>query len=238
LVTPATWLSALLLLLLSFLCLGSWANTFKRTGSRWRFELFSFDFAVGALLLAVLAAYTFGTFGSELGFSDRMLVSGRTNQAMAVVSGAIFALGNMLLLAAISLIGMSTAFPLSMAAALAIAAMLQFRPTNVFFLLPGIVLLLVTVVLSALAAGGVKINVPAAPAAPPPPSRSYVRELHRKGMSSSTKGIIAGLIGGIVLGGFFPIAERSMSGDFGLGAYAGTLMICIGLIPSTIVLNV
>jgi glucose uptake protein len=225
--------------LLSFICLGSWANTFKRAGSRWRFELFSFDFAIGALLLAVLAAYTFGTFGSELGFSDRMLVSGRTNQALAVVSGGIFALGNMLLLSAISLIGMSAAFPLAMAAALAIGAMFQFRATNVFFLLPGIVSLLVTVILSGVAAAGAKMNAPAAPAAPPTsPSRSHVRQSSQRGIATSTKGIVVGLIGGIVLGGFFPIADRSMSGEFGLGGYAGTLMICIGLLPSTIVLNV
>jgi glucose uptake protein len=56
-------------------------------------------------------------------------------------------------------------------------------------------------------------------------------------MSASTKGIIVGFVGGGVLGAFLPIITRSISGDFGLGAYAGTLMICLGLLPSTIVLN-
>jgi glucose uptake protein len=101
LVLPTTWLSALFFLVLSFICLGSWANTFKASGSRWRFELFSIDFAVGALIFSLLAAYTLGTLGADLGFSDRMLVAGRTNQALGIAAGALFALGNMLLLAAV-----------------------------------------------------------------------------------------------------------------------------------------
>ena len=100
-VLPTTWLSALFFLVLSFICLGSWANTFKASGSRWRFELFSIDFAVGALIFSLLAAYTLGTLGADLGFSDRMLVAGRTNQALGIAAGALFALGNMLLLAAV-----------------------------------------------------------------------------------------------------------------------------------------
>jgi glucose uptake protein len=236
LVTPTTWLSALLLLLVSLVCLGSWPSAFKKAGSRWRFELFSFDFAVGALLLALLAAYTFGTFGSELGFSDRMLVAGRTNEAIGIVSGGVFALGNMLLLSAVSLIGMAAAFPLAMGLALAIAAVFEFQPNNVFFLLPGIVLLLMAAITASVAAAG-RPAPPAAPAVPTAPSRTYVKELARKKMSAATKGIIVGFIGGGALGVFFPIVTRSISGDFGLGAYAGTLMISLGLLPSTVVLN-
>ena len=29
-------------------------------GNRWRFELFSFDFAIGAILFALVSAYTLG----------------------------------------------------------------------------------------------------------------------------------------------------------------------------------
>ena len=51
-ILPTTYVSALLLLVLSFLLLGSLVNTFKLAGKQWRFELFSIDFAIGALLLA------------------------------------------------------------------------------------------------------------------------------------------------------------------------------------------
>jgi hypothetical protein len=39
-------------LILSFLLLGLWSSTFKLAGNRWRFELFSVDFAFGAILFS------------------------------------------------------------------------------------------------------------------------------------------------------------------------------------------
>ena len=141
-VLPTTWLSALLLLALSFICLGSWASTFKATGNRWRFEMYSIDFAIGALVVALLAAYTLGTLGADLGFSDRMLVAGRTNQALGIAAGAVFALGNMLLLAAVSLLGLSAAFPLCIGSAVVVAALFQFGTSQTLWLAAGVALLL------------------------------------------------------------------------------------------------
>ena len=67
-ILPSTYSAALLLTILSMICWGSWANTFKLTG-KWRFELFYFDYAVGVLLAAVVAAFTFGSMGGEEFFS-------------------------------------------------------------------------------------------------------------------------------------------------------------------------
>src|SRR5579875_142197 len=120
-ILPSTYASALVLLVLSFFCLGTWVNTFKLTGTHWRFELFSIDFAIGAILLSVIAAFTLGTMGSELAFSDRMLVAGRGAQVFVVAAGFIFNLGNMLLLASISILGIAGAFPLSIGLAIIIA---------------------------------------------------------------------------------------------------------------------
>jgi glucose uptake protein len=230
LVLPTTWLSAILLLALSFICLGSWANTFKAAGSRWRFELYSIDFAVGALIVAVLAAYTLGTLGSDLSFSDRMLVAGRTNQAMGIVAGAIFALGNMLLLAAVSLLGMSAAFPLCVGSAVVIAGLFQFRAAQPLWLAVGLALLVCGVILAVFA---IRINKTSVR---PPSPRPGVRAPEKK-PSSGMKGIVTGLISGIALGCFFPIVQRGFSGDFGLGPYAGLLLIAIALLVSTLVLD-
>src|SRR5579875_4114249 len=125
-ILPTTYVSALLLLIFSFLCLGTWANTFRLSGTRWRFELFNIDFAVGAILISVIAAFTLGTLGSDLAFSDRMLVAGRTAQAFLVGAGFIFNLGNMLLLAAVSMIGFASAFPLSIGLALVVTSLFHF----------------------------------------------------------------------------------------------------------------
>lgn len=229
-VLPTTWLSAILLLALSFFLLGSWANTFKATGSRWRFELFSIDFAVGALIVAVIAVYTLGTLGSDLSFSDRMLVAGRTNQALGIVAGAVFALGNMLFLAAISLLGMSAAFPLCVGSAVLIGALFQIRSAQPLWLAIGLALLICGVVLAIAAIRIDKASVRAP--SPKPGIRGPAKKPSRGG-----KGIIVGVISGIVLGCFFPVVQRGTSGDFGLGPYAGLLLIAIALLISTLVLN-
>ena len=221
-VLPTTWLSAFLLLVVSLICLGSWANTFKATGSRWRFELFSIDFAVGALLFSLIAAYTLGTLGAELGFSDRMLVAGRTNQALGLAAGAIFALGNMLLLAAISLLGMSAAFPLCIGSAVVVAALVQFRSAQGLWLAAGLALLVCAVVLDILA---IRRNK----------NKNPIRA--GKKAPTSTRGIVVGIISGVVLGCFFVLLHRGFRGDFGLGPYAGVLLVAIALLVSTLVLN-
>ena len=96
---PGSYLFSILLLILSMLCWGSWANTFKATG-KWRFELFYFDFAVGVFIAAVIAAFTFGTLGLD-GFSvlDDIQLAGKKQDGLALVAGGVFNLANMLLVA-------------------------------------------------------------------------------------------------------------------------------------------
>ncbi|HZS55557.1 MAG TPA: hypothetical protein VFA65_14245, partial [Bryobacteraceae bacterium] len=144
-ILPVSHTSALLLLIASLICLGCWVNTFKAAGPRWRFELFSIDFSIGAVFLVVLAAFTLGTLGSDLGFSDRILVAGRTAQGLAIIAGGVFNLGNMLLLAAVSLLGITTAFPLSVGVALIVSSCLHFRSTNMVYLIVGSVVMLAAV---------------------------------------------------------------------------------------------
>src|SRR5688500_13363952 len=107
-ILPTTYLAALLLSILSMICWGSWANTFKLS-KNWRFELFYFDYALGVLVTAIVAAYTFGSMGDELTFSDNLLIAGKRQVAYAVVGGVVFNLANMLLVAAISISGLAVA---------------------------------------------------------------------------------------------------------------------------------
>lgn len=221
---PATHLSALLVLVLSLVCLGSWANMFKLTGTRWRFELFYFDFAIGVIILAVIAAYTFGTHG-DLAFSDRMLVAGRVAQVWIILAGITFNLGNILLVAAISLLGMSFAFPLAVGTGLVIWCCLQIRAANAPLLSIGIVLMLLTVLLDALACRK------AVGSASKPASAN--NKLRRK----STKGIVCGVLGGIALGFFSSVGAGSMDPEFGVGPYAAILLFGIGIFLSSVVIS-
>jgi glucose uptake protein len=244
--------------LLSLGCLASWPNTFKRAG-RWRFELYSCDFAFGALLLSLLAAYTLGTLGSALGFADRMLVAARTDQALAVLAGCCFALANMLFLSSVSLIGMAAAFPLTAGAACAVMAVAGWKGSNLVLLLLGVALAIATVVLdaiairkrgSALAAAVAAAQAQTAAQTPTEAttaSSSGTRPLRGTKQSGknkpakkwriSTKGILVGIIGGIALGVCLPIIKNSTFNEFGLGPYAGLLLFCIGLFGATLALN-
>lgn len=221
---PTTSGSALFLLVISLICLGSWANTFKLARKKWSYELFYIDFAIGALILAVILAYTLGSSG-DLPFVDQMVVAGRTAQAWLVLAGFIFNLGNILLLAAVSLTGMAGAFPLAAATALIIVCGFHFGTGSVLFLICGAVLMIFTVLLTARACGR---RVPAGDA-----SR------HKSGRNAEParnagRGIVSAILGGIALGLFRPVAENGLDPEFGVGPYAGVLLFCIGIFCSTI----
>src|SRR5947199_7619347 len=121
-ILPTTHLATLLLLTLTLIAWGSCANFQKILAKRkWRFELYYFDFVIGAAFALILAAYTLGSLNSQdLTFQDNLLITGYRKMAYAVGAGFVFNLGNMMLVAAVAVAGMAVGFPI----ALAIAAFL------------------------------------------------------------------------------------------------------------------
>src|SRR5512136_2017026 len=55
---------AVFMCIITMLCWGSWANTQKLAGREWRFQLYYWDYALGVLLLALVLAFTLGSFGT------------------------------------------------------------------------------------------------------------------------------------------------------------------------------
>src|SRR5271157_2959017 len=115
-ILPETYIAALLLAVVSLVCWGSWANAYKLAG-RQRFELFYWDYAVGVLVAATVAALTFGSLGFDLGgdvsgfaFFDDLMRSSKHSWVYGMAAGAVFNLGTILLVASMSLAGMSLAF--------------------------------------------------------------------------------------------------------------------------------
>src|SRR5689334_14334380 len=126
-ILPGSYFYTIIVLILSMLCWGSWANTFKLTGGKWRFELFYYDFAAGVLLASIIAAFTFGTLGWDgFSFLDDLHNAGKRQDLFALVAGGIFNLANMLLVAAIAVAGMSVAFPVGIGLALIIGVIWSF----------------------------------------------------------------------------------------------------------------
>ena len=229
-ILPQTYLAALVLIILSMLCWGSWANTFKLAG-KWRFELFYYDYSLGVLLASIVAAYTFGSMGSELSFSDNLLVAGKRYMAYAVAGGMVFNLANMLLVAAISVAGLAVAFPIGIGLALVIGVAWNYllNPQgNPNLLAAGVALVVCAIVVDSLA-----YSAHARSTNPAPQSRG-------RRTSSSAKGIVLSLISGVLMGSFYPIVEMSKGDGVdsgGLGPYAVAVFFSIGVFVSTFVYN-
>ncbi|MGE5647070.1 MAG: AcrB/AcrD/AcrF family protein [Acidobacteriota bacterium] len=230
---PVTYISALLLAVLSMICWGSWANSYKLTG-KWRFELFYWDYALGVLLAVTVAAFTFGSLGSDR-FSfldDLLLVAGRRNIAYGFGAGVIFNLANMLLVAAIAVAGMSVAFPVGIGLALIVGVVWNYlikpqgNPTLLFL---GVALVVVAIVLDALAYAAL--------------SAMRSREAIKSGKAKSTKvktswkGIVLSVASGILMGAFYPLVEMGKQGATGLGPYAIGFVFAVGIFLSTFPFN-
>jgi glucose uptake protein len=156
-ILPTTYLAALLLLILSMICWGSWANTQKLVG-KWRFELFYYDYSLGVIICAVIAAYTFGAANpQDLTFSDNFLIAGYRKIAYGVAGGAVFNLANMLLVAAIAISGLAVAFPIAIGLALVIGVIWNYALNpqgNAMLLFGGAALIIAAIVVDAVAYSG------------------------------------------------------------------------------------
>jgi glucose uptake protein len=109
---PATFAAALVMTIVSTICWGSWANTYKLTKS-YRFEIFYWDYALGIVAISVVLALTMGK-GLHLGDAAP------GNLLYAAVGGFIFNVANVLLVAGIEIAGLAVAFPIAIGIALVV----------------------------------------------------------------------------------------------------------------------
>ncbi len=223
-----TYAAALLITIFSMICWGSWANSLKLTG-KWRFELFYFDYSIGVLLAAGVIALTFGTLGSD-GFVllDDLMRAGKRNMAYAFAAGMVFNLGNILLVAAIALAGLSVAFPIGIGLALVIGAVWNYiiNPQgNPALIFTGVAVIILAIVVDAFAYR----------------SLGMLKELQRMKAgehrtlrpSVSWKGVVISLASGVLIGAFYPLVEMAKAGDIGLGPYA----VGLDLLPRPVLLD-
>ncbi|MBI2687014.1 MAG: hypothetical protein HYX27_11920 [Acidobacteria bacterium] len=215
----------MLTLALLALLWGAWANTL-RADKKWRFEFYAFDFGFGALLAALLLAYTLGNSGSSSSFTfdDILTVASKRNMAAAVAAGTIFCLGNMMIMAGVTLAGMSTAIPA--AAAMTILVTVVFLATGKATANPGLIYGSAGAAVAALAVIGMAQKA-AAKATPV-----------TKGLHPGWKSFILSCVGGLIGGFYFPVAESSRGGDIGVGSYAVVLFSAIGILVMTPLCNV
>jgi glucose uptake protein len=232
-ILPQNYQAVLFLMVLSLLCLGSWASAFKFAGN-WRFELFYLDFAIGLLLASVILAFTLGNIGYDgFNFLDDLQHVGKRQWMWVFLAGLIFNFGNMLLMAAVSVSGLAVAFPMGMGMALLLGTGLGIasRPAGNSLLLGlGCLLILTSIVVNAVSYRIMGV------------ARHEARA--RAGQAKSTrrpspvKGIILALVAGLFLGAFSPLVESAREGDLGLGPYALGFIFAFGVFFSSFVFDI
>jgi glucose uptake protein len=214
---------AVFMCILTMICWGSWANTQKLTTTP--FQLFYWDYGIGVLLLSLIAAFTLGSHG-DVGRSfivDLTQASGE-NIGLALLSGVIFNLANLLLVAAIDIAGMSVAFPIAIGLALVLGVIINYlaQPLgNPMVLGIGVILVVVAMIFSA---------------------NAYAR-MSKGSQQSSKLGIIVSLISGILMGLFFRFVAASMSTNFitpdsgKLTPYTASVIFACGVVLSSFIFN-
>src|SRR5579872_3029336 len=154
--TPPSLTIALLMMITSAVCWGSWANTYKGV-KNYRFELFYWDYAIGIFLISLVLAFTMGSTGHDASsFVANVQAADGKNMLSTLVGGAIFNLANLLLVAAIDMAGLAVALPVSIGIALVVGTVLNYilQPTgNLLFLALGVACALIAVVLDGKAFG-------------------------------------------------------------------------------------
>src|SRR5213079_2469141 len=156
---PHSFGLALLMILTSAICWGSWANTFKGV-KNYRFELFYWGYAIGIFLISLILAFTMGSSGHDSSsFLNNVRAADTSNIVSTLVGGAIFNLANLLLVAAIDMAGLAVAFPVSIGIALVVGVVSSYilQPKgNAGLLAAGVICAVIAVILDGKAYGSLK----------------------------------------------------------------------------------
>ncbi len=215
---------AIVMLFITMLCWGSWANTQKLASKKWAFQLFYWDYAIGVLLLSLVLAFTMGSMGdSGRPFLQDLGQATTTVIGLALLGGVIFNLSNILLVAAIDVAGMSLAFPVGVGLALVIGVITNYIATplgDAVTLFLGVALVVAAIIVDAMA---------------------YKRLPGVK--KATTQGLILSVAAGVIMGFFYRFVAASMSVDFvnltpgKLSPYTALVIFSVGVLLSNFIWN-
>src|SRR5712691_3609708 len=208
---PTTFAAALVMTILSTLCWGSFANTFKVTRN-YRFELYYWDYAAGIFLISVVLAFTMGSArGGDTTFLANLGSAAPLNLAWAAIGGFIFNIANVLLIAGIEIVGLAIAFPISIGIALVEGVLLSYaiQPKgNAALLGAGVVMAVIAVIMIGKAYG----------------------ELQGSNRTISRKGVMVCIVSGFLMGTFAPFVTRAMTAARPLTPYTVAVLFTFGAV--------
>ena len=215
---PTVYAVALSMIIFSMIAWGSWANALKLCKG-WRFELLYWDYVWGILLMALVLGFTLGRTApaSPDSFIQNLRLADGHHFLLAFLGGIVFNIANILVVAAIAIAGMAVAFPVGIGLALVIGSVLNYIITpkgNPLMLFGGVALVCLAIVLDALA---------------------YRR--HARDQTVSIKGIVVSVLGGVLMGLFYPLIAKAIKGENHLGPYTVAFVFALGILLSTFPVN-
>src|SRR5712672_294920 len=218
--TPHSLGIALLMMITSAVCWGSWANTYKGV-KNYRFELFYWDYAVGIFLISLILAFTMGNTSPDdpNSFLNNVRSADGSNILSTLAGGAIFNLANLLLVAGIDMAGLAIAFPVSIGIALVVGVVSSYilQPKgHAGILAAGVLCAVIAVVLDGKAYGN----------------------LSKLNRSISNKSIITCIVSGVLMGLWAPFVTRSMTHGNTLGPYSVGVFLTLGALLSCFIWNI
>lgn len=216
---------AVFLCFVAMVCWGSWQNTQNLIGKEWRFELFYWDYTIGIVLFALIMAFTFGSFGEQgRSFLPDLAQADTKNLLSSAIGGFIWNIGTLLLVASISIAGMSVAFPIGGGIGWTLGIFINYigKPEgNPTLLFGGTAVIILAILLS---------------------MQSY-RKLASHQKKPSFKGIALAFFAGLCIAFFYRFVASSMATDFGpadagkISSYTAVVFFSFGALLSTIIFN-
>ena len=217
--TPHSLGIALIMMITSAICWGSWANTYKGV-KNYRFELFYWDYAVGIFLISLVLAFTIGNTSNDANsFLHNVHSADGANISSTMLGGAIFNLANLLLVAAIDMAGLAVAFPVSIGIALVVGVVSSYilQPKgNSGLLAAGVLCAVIAVIMDGKAYGS----------------------LVSAGRSVSRKSIVTCVVSGVLMGLWAPFVAHAMTQGNTLGPYSIAVFLTLGALLSCFIWNI
>jgi glucose uptake protein len=217
--TPHSLAIAMLMMVTSTICWGSWANTYKGV-KNYRFELFYWDYALGIFLTALVLAFTLGSTGHNAeSFLANVRQADSGNLWSALIGGVVFNIANLLLVAGIGMAGLAVAFPVAIGIALVVGVVLSYAlqaKGDAKLLAAGLLCAVIAVVMD---------------------GKAYA-SLGSSGRSVSRRSIIICIVSGILMGLWAPFVTHALTTGRALGPYGIGVLFTLGALLSCFVFNI
>src|SRR6185312_15936911 len=174
------------------------------------FQLFYWDYIIGIVVASLFWGHTLGSMGGgPSSFMNNIHSADTRHVLFAIAGGAVFNVANLLLVAAIEIAGLAVAFPVGIGLALVVGVLLNYfiaPQGSPLLLFGGVVLVVVAIIIDALA--------------------YRRRETTRKALSA--RGIQLSVACGILMGVFYPLVAKAITGEHALGPYAVAFFFALG----------